>query len=390
MKRKVCVFTGSRAEYGLLRPLLEKLKEDGEFGLSLLVSGMHLSLEFGLTYREIEKDGFVIDEKVPILRGSDAPVEIGRAIGRGVTGYTEALERLACDLVVILGDRFEALACAVSASVLRVPIAHIHGGEITQGALDDAFRHAITKLSHLHFTAAEEYRRRVIQLGEEPDRVFCVGALGIDGIKSLDLLSREALEKELGVRFRERNLLVTMHPETLGKDNVESLCKNLLGVLDGFGDTAIVFTRANADTGGKRINTLVDRFVGAHPDRAYVFTSMGQRRYLSTMRYVDAVVGNSSSGIIEAPSFRIGTVNIGDRQKGRIRAESVIDCAPAQDTIREAFRKLYAPAFKRVLERTQNPYGDGTAAERIMKVLKSYDIKGILQKSFYDLKGEPS
>ncbi|MBN2323023.1 MAG: UDP-N-acetylglucosamine 2-epimerase (hydrolyzing) [Spirochaetes bacterium] len=385
MKKKVCVFTGSRAEYGLLRPLLEKIKQDGDFGLSLLVSGMHLSKEFGLTYREIEEDGFVIDEKVPILGGSDSPVEIAKAVGRGVTGFAGAIERLRPGLMVILGDRFEALACAVSASLLRVPIAHIHGGEITQGALDDAFRHAITKLSRLHFTATEEYSRRVIQLGEEPDRVFCVGALGIDSITRVDLLSKEALEKELGIRFVTRNLLVTVHPETLGNDDAESLCRNLLGVLDGLGDTAVVFTRANADTGGKRINDLVDRFVEAHPDRAYVFTSMGQRWYLSTMRHVDAVVGNSSSGIIEAPFFKIGTINIGDRQKGRIRAESVIDCGPRPDAIREAFKKLYTPAFKRVLERTKNPYGDGTASEQIMKVLKSFDPSGILQKKFYDL-----
>jgi len=390
MKKKVCVFTGSRAEYGLLRPLIEKLGNDGGFDLKLLVSGMHLSEEFGCTFREIEEDGFEIDEKVDILGGSDTPVGIAKAVGRGVSGCSEALERLSCDLVVILGDRFEALACAVAASLLRIPVAHLHGGEVTEGALDDGFRHAITKLSHLHFTAAEEYRRRVIQLGEEPGRVFCVGALGIDGIKSLDLLSKEALERDLGIRFRARNLLVTMHPETLRDDRSESQTKIVLDLLGELQETTLVFTSANADTGGGRINTLVERFVKAHPDHAYLFTSLGQRRYLSTMRYVDAVVGNSSSGIIEAPYFKIGTINIGDRQKGRIRAGSVIDCAPRPDAIEKAFRTLYSPGFKRTLKNTENPYGDGAAADRIMKVLKSYDMRGILQKGFYDIRGETS
>jgi UDP-hydrolysing UDP-N-acetyl-D-glucosamine 2-epimerase len=324
---------------------------------------------------------------VEILGGSDAPVEIGKAVGRGVERYTAALDRLSPDIVVILGDRFEALSCAVAASVLRVPVAHLHGGEVTEGALDDSFRHAITKLSHLHFTAAEAYRKRVIQLGEEPGRVFFVGALGIDSIKSLDLLSRDALREELGIRFRHRNLLVTVHPETLAPDGGESLCKNLLLVLDGLRDTSIVFTRANADTGGRVINRLVDRFVGSHRDSSKVFTSMGQKNYLSTMQYVDAVAGNSSSGIIEAPYFRIGTINIGNRQKGRIRAESVIDCGSRREEIEEAFSTLYSPGFKGILRRVGNPYGDGHAAERIMKVLKSYDTGGILQKKFHDLGG---
>ncbi|WP_457644631.1 UDP-N-acetylglucosamine 2-epimerase [Persephonella sp.] len=383
-KRKICVFTGTRAEYGLLKPLMEEISKDKDLKLQVLVSGMHLSPEFGLTYRDIQKDGFNIDEKVEMLLSSDTPAGISKSIGLGIIGYTDALNRLKPDITVVLGDRFEALAFAVSSYTLRIPVAHIHGGEITQGALDEGYRHAITKLSFLHFTSTEEYRKRVIQLGEEPERVFNVGALGIDNIRGLKLLSKDQLEKKLGFKLWEKNLLITFHPETLSKISSAESFKILLEVLDQLKNTKLIFTKSNADPEGRKINALIDEYVSRNPEKAVAFTSMGQLLYLSTMRYVDAVVGNSSSGIIEAPSFRIGTINIGNRQKGRVKADSVIDCDPDYESIKKAFEKLYSPEFKKILEKTKNPYGEGNASVKIKNILKTYDIKDI-KKSFYDL-----
>lgn len=382
--RKICVFTGTRAEYGLLKPLMDEIKKDKDLELQIIASGMHLSPEFGLTYKEIEKDGFTIDEKVEMLLSSDTPVGISKSIGLGVIGYTDALERLKPDITVVLGDRFEALAFAIASFTLKIPIAHLYGGETTLGALDEGYRHAITKLSYLHFTSTEEYKKRVIQLGEEPERVFNVGALGIDNIKELKLLNKEEVEKRLGGKFKKRNLLITFHPVTLEKGSSERQFKELLKALDELKDTLLIFTKANADTEGRKINYLIDEYASQNEEKTVVFTNMGQLLYLSTMQFVDAVVGNSSSGIVEAPSFKIGTINIGDRQKGRIRVKSIIDCEPTYKSIKKALEVLYSESFQGSLKLVKNPYGEGDTARRIKKILKSFSIEHI-QKEFFDV-----
>lgn len=383
--RKICVFTSTRADYGLLRPLMEEIKSDEELILQILASGSHLSPEFGLTFEEIEKDGFLIDEKSEMLLSSDTPVGISKAIGLGVISYSEALERLNPDIAVILGDRFEALAFAIACSVSRIPIAHIHGGEVTEGAVDDAFRHSITKMSYLHFAAAEAYRTRIIQLGENPNRTFDVGALGIDNIKKLNLLSKKGLEKEINYEFNKHNLLVTFHPITLEKNTSREQFGNLLEVLDELPNTSMMFTKANADTDGRIINSMIDEYVSTNPKKAVAFMSMGYLRYLSAMQFVDAVVGNSSSGILEAPSFKIGTINIGDRQTGRIKAESIIDSEPTKNGLKTAFKKLYSPEFQNVLGSVVNPYDGGDSATKMKEILKNHRISDSMKKVFWSL-----
>lgn len=389
-KKKVCIFTGTRAEYGLLSPLMEEIKNDKELFLQIIASGMHLSPEFGSTYKEIEKNRFTINEKIGILSGSDTPTGICKAIGLGVAGYSEAYKRLNPDLIIILGDRFEGLAAAIAAMISRIPIAHLYGGESTFGLIDEAVRHSITKMSQFHFTAIGEYRKRVIQLGEHPGRVFNVGALGIDNIKKLKLLSRKALEKKLCFKFNKRNLLVTFHPVTLENNTSKRQFHDLLVALDSLNDTFIIFTKANADTFGRIINKMIDEYASKNPHKCLVFASMGQLNYLSMMRSVDAVVGNSSSGIIEAPSFKIGTINIGDRQKGRIRAASVIDCEPDKYSILKAFGRLYSKEFQRGLAAIKNPYdGGGLASVKIKNIIKNtlkrVNKDNILKKEFYDI-----
>lgn len=385
MKRKIGVVTGSRAEYGLLQPLLKEIDNDRDLKLELLVTGMHLSEYFGLTYREIVKDGFAIGAKIDIGLNSDTPAAISKSIALAVSGFAKAYQRLKPDIVVLLGDRFEIFAAAVAAHVSRIPIGHIQGGELTEGAIDDAFRHSITKMSQLHFASTEIYRRRIIQLGESPGRVFNVGALGLDSVKSLKLLSKKALERELNLKLNKHNLLVTFHPVTLEENSSKWQFKALLEVLDELDDTNIIFTKANADAGGRIINKMIAGYVSTRPDEAAAFASLGQLRYLSAMRFVDAVVGNSSSGIIEAPSFKIGTIDIGDRQKGRIKAKSVIECRPTKEGIRRAFKRLYSPQFQNRLGGVTNPYGDGNASRRIRGILKNYDMRNIIKKAFYDI-----
>lgn len=383
--RKICVFTGSRAEYGLLTPLMKEIEKDKSLELMLLVTGTHLSPEFGLTYREIKQDGFDMHEKVEMLLSSDTPVGISKSIGLGLIGYSEALERVKPDIAVVLGDRFEAQAFAIACVISGIPLAHIHGGESTEGAMDELFRHAITKMSHLHFTSTEEYRNRVIQMGEDPHRVFNVGALGIDNVKRLKLLGKQELEKDLNISLKSRNLLVTFHSVTLEKNTSSVYFRNVLEALNDLEETNIIFTKSNADTGGRVINEMIDEYVSRNPDKAVAFTSLGQMRYLSLMQFVDAVVGNSSSGIIEAPSFKIATVNIGDRQEGRIKAKSVIDCQPNLSDIKRALAELYSPQFQKKLKEVVNLYGDGNTAEKIAGVLKSFDVSRVLKKKFYDV-----
>lgn len=383
--KKICVFTGTRAEYGLLKPLMDEIVKDDSLRLQLLVTGMHLSPEFGLTYQVIENDGFVIDEKVEILLSTDTPTGISKSMGLGLIGYAEALSRLAPDIVVILGDRFECLAMACVCLNARIPIAHIHGGETTIGAADEAFRHCITKMSHLHFTSTEEYRQRVIQLGEHLDRVFNVGAIGIENIRNLPLLSKEELARDLGFALDVPYFLVTFHSVTLEHATAEEQFKNLLGALDEQGNAKLIFTKANADTDGRIINQLIDEYVASHPEKAIAFTSMGQLRYLSAMKHCAAVVGNSSSGIIEAPSFKVPTVNIGDRQKGRVRAESVIDCEPKLESIKSSLEKVLSPEFADSLQDMVSPYEKPNTASGIVSTIKIADLKYIVKKMFYNL-----
>ena len=384
-KRKVCVVTGTRAEYGLLYWLMKEIEQDQDLELQVVVTGMHLSPEFGLTYKEIEKD-FKIDKKIEMLVSSDTPVGISKSMGLGQISFAEAYDELQPDVLVVLGDRYEIFSAVSAATVANIPIAHLHGGETTEGAFDEAFRHSITKMSHLHFTAAEEYRKRVIQLGEAPDRVFNVGGMGIENILRLDLLSKSELEDALGFKFNKRNILVTFHPVTLERLTAESQFYELLEAINNLDDTNIIFTKANSDTDGRVINKMIDLYVSQNREKSIASPSLGQLRYLSALQFVDAVVGNSSSGLAEAPTFKIATINIGDRQKGRLKAESVIDCEPDREAILRAFDKIYSSEFQDILKNVKNPYGDGMASKEVIEVLKHKDFTDILKKTFYDVK----
>jgi len=385
MSRKICVVTGTRAEFGLLRWLMEAINNHPELTLQVVATGMHLSPEFGSTYQEIEEAGFKIDAKVEMLLSSDTNTAVTKSMGLGVIGFADVYERLAPDMLVVLGDRFEIYAATSAAMIAGIPVAHLHGGETTEGAFDEAIRHSITKMSHLHFVAANAYRRRVIQLGEHPDRVFNVGGMGIDAIKRIKLLSREELEHSLDFTLGEKNLLITFHPVTLegGASSVAQM-RELLAALGKLENTTLIFTMPNADTGGRELGALVQQFVEKHPC-AKVYTSLGQLRYFSCLAQVDGVVGNSSSGLLEAPAFKIGTVNIGDRQKGRLKTESVIDSEPKSESIVAALKTLYSTNFQANLTTVMNPYGNGGASEAIVKVLAEYPLENIRKKQFYNL-----
>ena len=382
--RRICVVTGSRAEYGILQGLIKEIQESQVLELQLVVAGMHLSPEFGLTYREIEKDGFRISRTVDMQLTSDTSVGIAGSLGLGTIGFGEAFHALKPDLLVLLGDRFELLAAASAALVALIPIAHIHGGELTEGAYDDAIRHSITKMAHLHFTASEAYSSRVKQLGEQPTKVFCVGALGIDNIVRLPLLRKDEVEKYIGLSLKGKSLLVTWHPETLRPERTCEDFQNLLDVLRKYESINIIFTKSNADNEGRRINQMIDEFVLIFPDNVVAYTSLGQLRYLSTLKYVSGVVGNSSSGIIEAPSLQKGTVNIGNRQLGRLRAKSVIDSQPDVTSIQNAIERLFSREFQSALSTVLNPYGEGDVARKIVSVLETCSLDGILRKRFFD------
>jgi GDP/UDP-N,N'-diacetylbacillosamine 2-epimerase (hydrolysing) len=382
--RKICVITGARAEYGLLRWVMQGIKDDSELTLQVIATGMHLSPEFGLTYRDIEQDGFQINRKVEMLTSSDTPVGIAKSMGLGMICFADVLNELRPDLIVVLGDRFEIFTAVSAALVARIPVAHIHGGETTEGAFDEALRHSITKMSHLHFVAAEEYRQRVIQLGEQPERVFLVGGLGIDNIKRLEILNRAELEAALDFKLGQKNLLITFHPVTLETATNADQMAELLAVLAELKDTQLIFTMPNADTGGRTLTGMVEQFVAQHAN-ARAYTSLGQLLYLSCIAHVDGVVGNSSSGLAEAPSFRKGTINIGDRQRGRLQAASVISCEPTQRNIAATLKKLYSSNFQASLRKVRNPYGEGGASEKVVKTIKYYAIDGIAKKVFYDL-----
>ena len=384
MKRKICVVTGSRADYGLLRWLMQEIKEDPDLELQILATGMHLSETFGLTYKEIESDGFKINEKITVLIGDDSGLSLAKSISLGVSGCAEAFERLKPDLIIVLGDRFEIFAATTAALVSTIPVAHLHGGEVTLGAFDESFRHSITKMSHIHLVAAEEYKNRVIQLGENPELVFNVGGLGVDALSKIKLLTKEEFEKKRGVSFSKRNLLITFHPVTLEDGSAEKQMNELLSALSELNETTLIFTLPNADTGGLVIISKIEKFVEDHSN-AYSFKSLGQVDYLSCVNFVDGVIGNSSSGLTEVPSFRKGTINIGDRQKGRLLATSVINVEPIKEDIKKGLSKLYSDSFRASLLRTENPYGRLGTASKIHKIVRELELEGLLKKTFFQV-----
>lgn len=383
-KRKICVVTGTRAEYGLLRWVIDGIAKSPVLELQLIATGMHLSPEFGLTVQEIEADGQRIDRKVEMLLSSDTPVGITKSIGLGMIGFADALAELQPDLLLVLGDRFEIFAAASAALIARIPIGHIHGGELTEGCIDEAIRHSITKMSHLHFVAAYEYRQRVIQLGESPDRVFQVGGLGVDNVLRLELLKLHELEAAINFRFLPRNLLVTFHPVTLEQGTSASQMDQLLAALGQLQDTGLIFTMPNADTDGRILFKKIQNFCNERA-HAKAYTSLGQLRYLSCVRHVDGVVGNSSSGLAEVPSFKKATINIGDRQRGRLKAASVIDCEPNTLSIMQAIQRSFSADFLRQLKTTENPYGSGGASGAIVRTLQESSSDIFLKKPFFDL-----
>ena len=369
----------------MLRGVLREIQAAETLQLQILATGMHLSPEFGMTIQEIRADGFEPDETIEILLSSDTPSAICKSMGLAMIGYGEALQRLKPDMVVVLGDRFETFCMAAAAQVCRVPLAHIHGGETTEGAIDEAFRHSITKMSHLHFASCEAYRQRIIQLGEAPDRVFNVGALGVENIRRVPLMERSELAEAIGFNLEKPYFLVTFHPVTLEQDTSEGQFQSLLGALDAFPEYNVIFTKANADTDGRVINHLIDEYAEKQPERCLAVTSLGMLRYLAAMKYASAIIGNSSSGIIEAPSLKIPTVNIGDRQKGRIQAASTLNCSPDANTIRQTIGAALSPAFQESLSGILNPYDRLDTCSTIVGMLEKIDISGITKKTFHDL-----
>ena len=385
--KKICVITGTRADYGLLYWTLKALKKEPTIQLQICATGMHLSPEFGLTYQQIEADGFTIDYKVETLLSSDTGTAIAKSIGMGTIGFADALSFLNPDIVLLLGDRYEILAAATASMSLCIPIAHCHGGEATEGVIDESIRHSITKMSHLHFTATDSFKKRVIQLGEQPDNVFNFGALGIENINRMKFLKKNEIEQNIKFSFLSKNYLVTFHPETLEKESMEIRFGEVLLALEELinPETLFIFTMPNADNDGRVIIKMINEFVNYHPKNSVVFTSMGQINYLSTLKYIDAVIGNSSSGLIEVPSFNIPTINIGDRQRGRIMAESVINCPVNKNQIKFAVQKANNKEFKQKITKLINPYGTKNVSDKIVDILKKTSLSDLLKKKFYNL-----
>lgn len=384
--KKVCVITATRAEYGSLKCLLDALKNDSYFELQIISTGSHLSPEYGMTNNQIIDDGFIINKKVEILLSSDSPIGVSKSMGLALISFAEAFDELNPDLIILQGDRYELLPIASAACVAQIPIAHFSGGEITEGAIDDVIRHAITKLSHIHFTTIQEYSQRVIQMGENRNTVFTVGEIGLDNLNNMQLLSQDDFESSIGHKLKKRNLLFTYHPVTT--QDIPSLQKDLdeiLQALSELQDTFIIFTKANTDVGGRFINSKLDEYVEKHAENTIIFDSLGQLRYLSSLQYVDAIVGNSSSGLTEAPSFKLATINIGDRQKGRVRTSSVIDVPAQSKAILTAINSIYTDEFKKLLSQTINPYGEGNSSQKVISILKKINFSDLVPKKFIDI-----
>ncbi|QJT28127.1 UDP-N-acetylglucosamine 2-epimerase (hydrolyzing) [Aeromonas media] len=384
--RKICVVTATRAEYGLLKCLLEDIQADDDLDLQIIATGTHLSPEFGLTSKQIEGDGFTVNKMIEVLLSSDTPVGVSKSMGLAQISFAEAFDELKPDIVVVLGDRYELIPIVSAANIARIPVAHLSGGEMTEGAMDDMFRHAITKLSQLHFTAMDEYTHRVIQMGEQPSSVYTVGEIGLDNLMRMKLMSRSDFEYSIGCELKKRNILFTYHPETTQDiTKTETDFSKILLSLDRLEDTLLIFTKANADVGGRLINRMIDEYTAQNKNRAVCFASLGQLRYLSALKYVDAVVGNSSSGIVEAPSFKIATINIGNRQTGRVRASSILDVDVNEDKIFNAIQRIYTSEFREILKDTTNPYGQGNSSHKVVHVLKQVDLSSLKMKRFYDI-----
>ena len=384
MKRKICVVSTSRADYGLLFWLLKEIEKSRFLELSLLLSGSHLEERFGLTYKEVQRD-FKHFYKVPLGLENDDETALCLAFSAGVAGFSKVLEQIKPDIMVLLGDRYEMLSAGVAGMLSSVPLAHIHGGESTQGAIDEGIRHALTKMSHIHFCATSLYKRRIIQLGENPARVYNVGGLGVENIKRLELLGKKDFENSIGFKLGKKNILVTFHPQTIEKKSASKEFSQILNALDSLKDTHFIFTGANADNGGKIINEMAQSYCLKNQEKAIFVMSLGQLRYLSAIKHADIVLGNSSSGISEAPSLKKATINIGNRQKGRIKAPSIIDTKCDKSKILKAIKKAYSKDFQAKLKSVKNPYDSGFASKKIIKVLENIKLNGILQKKFYDL-----
>lgn len=385
MKRKICVVTGSRAEYGLLRWVMQGIEEHNDLQLQVVVTGSHLSLIYGNTYEEINRDGFTIHKKVPLPLEDDSASGVTKSIASAMVDLCDAFLDLQPDLVLILGDRYEIFAASVAALISRIPVAHVHGGELTEGAIDDALRHSITKMSQFHFVATDEYRKRVIQLGEDPTTVFNVGGLGIDCISKVKKLAKAEIEKDLNFKFQEKNLVVTFHPETLSQIPAEKQIDELITALDQFPTIGLIFTLPNADTNGSAIRDKIRRYVTTRLN-AKAYESLGSSNYLSCLSLVDGVVGNSSSGILEAPTFKIGTVNIGDRQRGRLMSSSIINCQSDSREIVKAIQELFSKEFQHNLKNSENLYGPPGASDRIVSLLSDLPLRDNLSKKFFDLR----
>ena len=383
---KVCFFTGSRADYGLLKPLIEKFQNRKQFKTDVIVSGSHLSQRHGFTIKEIIKDNIKVIHKIDLSIKGDHPHDISSYIGKALKLVSKKLIKIKPDLLVVLGDRYEVFSATTSAFVHQIPICHLHGGELTRGAYDNAFRHAISKMANLHFVANKKYKQRLLQMGEMPENVFNVGGFGVDLIKSIKLLKKNELEKKLKIRFKKKNILVTFHPVTLEKNTSHVQFSNILKSLKKLKDTLIIFTETSSDSYGNIINKMIKNFVLRNKEFACSFKSMGQLNYLSSLQFVDSVIGNSSSGLLEAPSFKIGTINIGDRQTDRLKAISIIDCLPKSKEIDLAINKIYSKEFKKKLRRVKNPYGNGGAVNKTFSKIAKKNIKYSTKKKFYDFK----
>ena len=383
--RKIAVVTGSRSDYGILFWLLKDIQQDGEVDLQLIVTGQHLSPAFGNTDFVIQKDGFIIDESVDLLLSNDTPQAITKSMGMGLIGFADVCKRLKPDILVLVGDRYEMLVAAQAALLAQIPIAHIHGGETTEGSIDESIRHSITKMAHVHFVSAEPYRKRVIQMGESPNLVFNVGAPGLDHFKRTQLLSKKELEKLLGLTFEPPTFLITYHPVTVESKTMHDSIQNLLNALDTFSNAKIIFTKHNSDPEGNIIGKMIHDYVLKRGDKTFMFTSLGQQLYLSALHYVDAMIGNSSSGIIEMPWLKKPTINIGIRQQGRLKAYSIIDCEDKETAICSAIKKALSVDFQKQLVKTESLYGEGNASEKIFSILKKINLDHILMKKFYNI-----